>query len=114
MTRPFEVSLAPQQLWQAINPWSFYNQGAQFGLINVNLGQTAAPETERAILDEVGSYGKQLGHIGDALEVLIARLPMETLTAAEREAIVILEGQLAEIRKIKRRERNAAQSGSGA
>jgi hypothetical protein len=29
---------------------------------------------EQAILDQVGSYGKQPGHIGDALQVLLRHL----------------------------------------
>lgn len=32
------VPLAPENLWQAINPWSFYQQGARFGFINIDLG----------------------------------------------------------------------------
>ena len=66
MPKSFHVSLAPQKLWQAINPWSFYQQGAQFGFINIDLGQTNHPDVEQTILDEVGSYGRQLGRIGDA------------------------------------------------
>ena len=42
---------------------------AQFGLVNVNLGQTPRPDIEQKVLDEVGSYGRQLGRIGDALEL---------------------------------------------
>jgi len=68
---PFSFSLAPERLWQAINPWTFNQTGTQLGLINISLGQTARPELERAVLNEVGSYGRQLGRIGDALEVLI-------------------------------------------
>ena len=64
MTDKFQLSLAPEKLWQAINPWSFYNQGAQSGLINVHLGQTPRPDIEQKVLDEVGSYGRQLGRIG--------------------------------------------------
>ena len=30
--------LAPDKLWQAINPLTFFQQGAQFGFINLNLG----------------------------------------------------------------------------
>jgi hypothetical protein len=108
MTRSFQFSLAPDQLWQAINPWSFYNQGAQLGFVNINLGQTAHPEIERKLLDEVGSYGKQLGRIGDALEVLIDHLRIEGLSKAESDALAILKGQLAEIRKVKAREQMAA------
>ena len=105
MTKSFQFSLAPEQLWQAINPWSFYNQGAQLGFVNINLGQTQHPELEQKLLDEVGSYGKQLGRIGDALEVLIDHARLEDLSPAEADAIAILKGQLAEVRKVKRRER---------
>jgi hypothetical protein len=105
MNKPFSISLAPEKLWQAINPWSFYQQGAQFGLINIELGQTPHPETEQAILDEVGSYGRQLGRIGDALEILIKYADLSRMDADEKAAIKVLEGQLAQVRQIKRRER---------
>jgi hypothetical protein len=39
---------------QAINPWTFYQQGAQFGFINIELGQTPRPDVEQAILEKVG------------------------------------------------------------
>lgn len=103
MSRSFQLSLAPQKLWQAINPWSFYQQGAQFGFVNIDLGQTPHPETEQAILDEVGSYGRQLGRIGDALEVLLRHVKLEGLTQAERDALDILRGQLAAVRQVKQR-----------
>lgn len=105
MTDTFKLSLAPDRLWQAINPWSFYNQGAQLGLINVNLGQTPRPDIEQKLLDEVGSYGRQIGRIGDALEVLIDHVPLEGLSKDEKDALNILKGQLAEVRKVKARER---------
>ena len=108
MTDSFKLSLAPDRLWQAINPWSFYNQGAQIGLVNVNLGQTPRPDIEQAILDDVGSYGRQLGRIGDALEVLIDHVPLDGLSKDESDAIDIVKGQLAEIRRIKQRERAKA------
>ena len=108
MSKPFQVSLAPDTLWQAINPWSFYNQGAQFGLINIELGQTPRPDIEQAILEKVGSYGRQLGHIGDALEVLIDHFDQSALGQPEKDALAILKGELAEIRKVKRRELSRA------
>ncbi|SFK66743.1 hypothetical protein [Methylocapsa palsarum] len=100
MSKAFEISLAPQKLWQAINPLTFYQQGVQVGLINI--GQTPQPKMEQAILDEVGSYGRQLGRIGDALEVLMKHVDRETLSAPERDVLDILQGQLAEIRRTKR------------
>jgi hypothetical protein len=104
MANSLGISIAPEQLWQAINPWTFYQQGGQFGLININLGQTPRPDIEQAVLDEVGSYGRQLGRIGDALEVLIRHLKPEELTAEEADTLTILEGQLAQIRRVKKRE----------
>ncbi len=103
MSNPFQVSLAPQQLWQAINPWTFNQEGAQIGLINIDLGQTPNPQAERAILDNVGSYGRQIGRIGDALEVIVNHVKLGDLSPAERDAIEILRGQLAQVREVKGR-----------
>jgi hypothetical protein len=103
MSKSFQLSLAPQKLWQAINPWSFYQQGAQFGFINIDLGQTNHPDVEQKILDEVGSYGRQLGRMGDVLEILMNRLDRDKLPPEEREAVDALRTQLADVRKIKAR-----------
>jgi hypothetical protein len=107
--RPFQISpadglrLAPETLWQAINPWTFNLTGDQIGLVNISLGATRHPDVEREILDEVASYGRQLGHIGDAPEVLIDRFDQSLLSQPEKDALAILKGELAEIRKAKRR-----------
>ncbi|MEJ0050069.1 MAG: hypothetical protein WDN02_02445 [Methylovirgula sp.] len=103
MSNPFQVSLAPQQLWQAINPWTFNQDGAQLGLINIDLGQTPNPQAERSILGNVGSYGRQIGRIGDALEVILDHLKLKDLMPAEKDAIEILRGQLAQVRQVKAR-----------
>jgi len=111
MTDTFKLALAPEKLWQAINPWTFYQQGAQLGFVNINLGQTPHPEIEQKLLDEVGSYGRQLGRIGDALEVLIDHVALDNLSQAEADALASLKGQLADIRKVKRRAHGAAEDG---
>lgn len=103
MTR-FQYSVAPEQLWQAINPWNISFQNGRFGLINIDLGQTPRPDIEQKILDEVGSYGRQLGRIGDVIEILLRHVKLENLTEKEQDALATLLGQLAEIRQIKRRE----------
>ena len=106
--QPFQFQLAPDRLWQAINPWSWTVDGGQFGLVNISLGETKHPEVERAVLDEVGSYGRQLGHIGDALEVLIDHFAAHELTRKEKDALAILKGDLAKVREIKAREMGRA------
>lgn len=103
----FQLHLAPDRLWQSINPWSFAQSGGQIGLVNVDLGLTPHPETETRILDEVGSYGRQIGRIGDALEVLVRHVDRSCLTEPERDALDILLGQLAQIRRVKREEAEA-------
>lgn len=100
----FPLRLAPERLWQSINPWTFAQSGGQIGLVNVDLGLTPHPETETRILDEVGSYGRQLGRLGDALEVLVRHVDRSRLDGAECDALDILLGQLAQIRRVKREE----------
>ena len=79
MTQPLTVSFAPSQLSQVINPWSW--TVGDFSLFTVNLGQSAAPQVETRVLDEVGSYGRQLGRIGDALRVIMSRTDLKAPVA---------------------------------
>ena len=69
----------------------------------INLGQTPHPEVEQAILNDVGSYGRQLGRIGDALEVFLNHVKLDDLSQAETDALSVLRGQLAAVRQVKER-----------
>ncbi|MBZ4023459.1 hypothetical protein CKO11_13430 [Rhodobacter sp. TJ_12] len=73
MTAPFGGAVT-----QAFETWSnwFENVG-QIGFINIDLGRTEKPEIERRILDEVGSYGRQIGRMSEALDVLIDQANMD-------------------------------------
>lgn len=92
---------------QTINPWNwmFNTSGSQVGLININLGHSADPAVEQRVLDEVGSYGRQIGQIGDALGVLLRHLDRSTLTPAEQSVLEKLEDQLDRVAYIKRQRR---------
>jgi anaerobic glycerol-3-phosphate dehydrogenase len=46
----------------------------QYGLINITIGQSSAPDVEKDVLSDVGSYGKQIGQVADALLVVIEHL----------------------------------------
>ena len=61
------------------------------------------PKPEQKILDDVGSYRRQLGHIGDALEVIMRHLDRNKFTKEEKDATAVLEGDLARIRHIKKK-----------
>jgi hypothetical protein len=96
---------------QSINPWTmlFQPQGGQWGLININLGQSSAPDVESDVLSDVGTYGKQLGKIGDALLVLMDHFkPAKALSGKEAEALGELRKMLEEIGRIKHRHKRPA------
>ena len=96
---------------QSINPWTAFMSpiGNQFGVVNITLGQSSAPEVERDVLSDVGTYGKQLGQIGDVLIALLARMPTSPpLSAAEEKAINDLRKTLNQIADVKDRHNRPA------
>jgi hypothetical protein len=87
---------------QSINPFTAFMTGGQFGLININLGQSSEPKVEEEVLSDVASYGKQLGRIGDALIVLLKHFhPRAPLTAEETAAIDALNEVLEKVARVK-------------
>ena len=90
---------------QSINPWTWFvkSVGGQFGLININMGKSADPVLEQQILDDVGTYGRQLGQIGDALAVLLKHVQLDALQPDEQRALDAFQLQLAQIERLKAR-----------
>ena len=94
---------------QSINPFTAFMTGGQFGLVNINMGQSSEPKVEEEVLSDVASYGKQLGRIGDAVLVLINHLPEKTaLSQEDIVAIYDLKEMLADITKVKKRHNRPA------
>jgi hypothetical protein len=96
---------------QSINPFTAFMSpiGSQFGLINISLGQSSEPKVEEDVLSDVGSYGKQLGRIGDALIVLMAHFhPRDKLTEDEQKALDDLREMLAKVADVKERHKRPA------
>jgi hypothetical protein len=94
---------------QSINPFTAFMTGGQFGLININLGQSSDPAVEADVLSDVATYGKQLGRIGDALAVLLAHVhPRRPLNAQETTAIDALKEMLDKIADVRERHQRAA------
>jgi hypothetical protein len=106
----FKLALAPSQLTQTINPWSW--TFGDFSLFTVNLGKSAAPGVEARVLDEVGSYGRQLGRIGEALSVIIDWAEKQGLP--EHRAITDLKLQLEHVDVIRREEKAATPTATAA
>ena len=84
---------------QSINPFTSFMTGGQFGLININLGQSSEPKVEEEVLSDVASYGKQLGRIGDALIVLLRHFHPNN--DEEEKAIDAVKQMLNEIADVK-------------
>lgn len=92
------LQLAPSTLTQPILP------GWSFNLFSVNLGATSNAAVEQEAMQNVGSYGKQIGHLAEALEVVIKRLKLleaADLPQGDRDAIQVFLGDVSAVRKIK-------------
>jgi hypothetical protein len=89
---------------QAFEIWSnwFENVG-QVGFINIDLGRTEQPELERQILRKVGSYGRQIGRMSEALDVLIeqADLDRSKLSDAQIAALHDFRQMVEDVRRCK-------------
>jgi len=95
--RPFSGDVT-----QSILPWNFFSRFlGQIGFININNAKTPDPELETTILEEVGSYGRQIGRIADALDVLVGTLDRSALDERQLLAIMSFREQLSEVRAIK-------------
>jgi hypothetical protein len=90
---------------QWINPITSWLSG---NTISVNLGESGSPEAESEILRRVGSYGRQLGKITDAMIVLLRHLPQSaSLSQEEQNAVAALRkmaDQIADIKETHKRQ----------
>src|SRR5277367_2134017 len=80
---------------QSFNPFTAFMTGGQFGLININVGQTDDENVEKEVLTDVAGYGMQLGRIEDVLVVLLRHFrPEKPLRDEETAAIDALTKML--------------------
>ena len=87
---------------QSIYPSFFSPTGGQFGLVNITVGQSSAPEIEKDVLSDVGSYGKQIGQIADALLAVIEHLEADADGTLKRDkAIKDFKTMLHAVAKVK-------------
>jgi hypothetical protein len=98
------IQMAPTNLYQPILP------GWQFSLFSIDLGHSSDPALEKAAIGKVGSYGRQLGHLAEALEVVIERLRLleSDLSSEEKDALKTFLGDVAAVRGLKPKSRLGA------
>jgi len=92
------LQVAPATLYQPILP------GWQVSLFSINLGASSNAEIEQAAIQQVGSYGKQIGHLAEALEVVIDELQLlkkHGLSQAHRDVLQVFLGDVSAVRGLK-------------
>jgi hypothetical protein len=72
--------------------------------VQLNLGASSNASIEQEALQSVGSYGKQIGHLAEALELVIGKLNLlesKELSQSEKDTLRVFLGDVSAIRKIK-------------
>jgi hypothetical protein len=88
---------------QTINPWTWWLRATfgQIGFINVNETDSGDPALEQRIVGEVASYGRQLGWISEALEIVLRHAKYADLSAEEQDSLTQFKRMLVHIDAIK-------------
>ena len=99
---PNPFSLAPQKLAQMINPFYWLNSGTdQIGFINISGTASAKPEVEADIIENVATYGRQLGRITDVLEAALKHIDAGAWKGADGAAVTQFKEMTAKIAAVK-------------
>jgi hypothetical protein len=99
---PSLFNLAPKQLSQLINPFYWLNSGTdQVGFINISGAASAKPELEADIIENVATYGRQLGRVADVLQAVLAEMHPDRWPPAEQEAVRQFRDMTAQIAAVK-------------
>ncbi|MDP4076571.1 hypothetical protein [Acidovorax sp. A1169] len=93
---------------QAFQYWTKMTMG-QVGLININMGKSSDPALEQKIIEDVGSYGRQIGQLSDALLAVLQHMKTDTWDAESKEAVEAFRLQVKEVAKLKERHHRASQ-----
>ena len=89
---PFAPFYAPLSgdVTQAFDIWSgWFKSVGQIGLVNIDLGNAGDEDLEREILTEVGSYGRQIGQIADAVAVLIEQADLDRTKLSDENIVAL-------------------------
>lgn len=79
-------------------PWSWLYQ---FAPITINQMKTESPALEKKIINEVASYGKQLGKLVEAVQILLRHLDAGQLGSGEKALLDSFTRMANEITAIK-------------
>ncbi|WP_155310855.1 hypothetical protein [Desulfosarcina ovata] len=90
---------------QSINPWDFWikSLSSQLGFINIRNVTSSDYRIEQEIIEDVASYGRQIGQITDVLKVLIDHSAMGDLQEDQKQTIGRFEKMISEIEQVKKK-----------
>ncbi len=96
-------AIKPQETFKPQTVWNWPLSGAvsvpiTMPGITINLGGSGNPAQEQDMLDHVGSYGRQIGWLCDALEAVLKKQDKKPLTKKDEEALETFELMAATIR----------------
>jgi len=95
---------------QMFKLWAKY-LSQQTGFINVNNVVSTNPEVEKSIVEEGAGYGKQLGLISEALDMVIRKLALDKLptdlSEEDRKIAVRFTDMMDNIERIKKEKSKA-------
>ena len=93
---------------QMFKLWAKY-LSQQSGFININNVVSTDPEIEKKIIEEGAGYGKQLGWIVEALQLVMRRLELDKLPSdlseEDRRVVVRFTDLIDNIERIKKEKR---------
>jgi hypothetical protein len=97
-------SLAPKYLSQMIDPLFWLPSGTgQIGFINISGAASSKPEVEADIIENVATYGRQLGRMSDVLDAILSDLNARTWRGDAKKAVDAFEEMNANIAAVKAR-----------
>jgi len=97
-------SLAPKYLSQMIDPLFWFPSGTgQIGFINISGAASSKPEVEADIIENVATYGRQLGRRSDVLDAILSHLNARSWRGDAKKAVDAFEEMNANITAVKAR-----------
>lgn len=96
-------AFVPENLAQAINPWSWWIEGSanenqnQNGFINITNYKSGNPKLEQKIISETAGYGMQLSVIEDMIEMMIDFIPRSKISDGHQKTIQCFKDMVHEI-----------------
>ncbi len=95
---------------QAINPWEFWIKSfsSQMGLININNVSSSDRNIEKEVIENVASYGRQLGRVNDLLETIIDNPGLKDLSSRQQRSIEEFREMVDQIKQVKQKWKSPA------